>query len=433
MAQELIPMSQTELSRYDIVKDLINGTINGTEAAKQIGVSIRHVKRLKSKVDRLGAAGLIHGNRGRESNRKLNGEIIAKTEKHLKEKYYYCGPTLAFEKLTEKHKIKISKETVRSIMTGLKLWKPKPRKTSKKHRVWRARKENPGEMQQFDGSYHIWFGDEESCLLLSVDDANGKITHAEFDYSEGIAPVFNFWLKYFEKHGFPLSIYLDKFSTYKINHKHAVDNKEWMTQFQRAMKQVGVKLITAHSPQAKGRVERMFGTLQDRLVKELRLAEISTTEEANEFLKEYIPKFNAKFAVVPARRKNLHRKPSKQIQEKLLQIFSIQNTRVVMNDYTVRFQNSYYQLDEIQPATVYKKDKVIIEEHLNGELKINLKDHYLNFKVLPERPRKEIDIKLPAITARKISGWKPPINHPWRTQFIYSKKMVKKEKALVMS
>lgn len=223
---------------------------------------------------------------------------------------------------------------------------------------------------------------------------------------------------------------MDKFSTYKINHKNAVDNEDWMTQFERAMSQVGVNLITAHSPQAKGRVERMFETLQDRLVKELRLANIITIEEANKFLEKYIPKFNAKFAVVPAKRKDLHKTPIKQIQEKLPQIFSIQNERVVMNDYTVRFANSYYQLDEIQPTTVYKHDRVTIEEHLTGEVKINLKDKYLNFKVLPERPKKEIDIKLPAITVRKISDWKPPIDHPWRTQFLFGKRDVQREKIL---
>ena len=431
MAEGLITMSKRELSRYDIIKQLIEGRINGTDASKQIGVSIRHVKRLKAKVKKKGVEGLAHGNRGRSSNRKFKDGTIAEMEKYLQEKYHDFGPTLAAEKLEENHGIKMNKESVRQIMISLELWKSKPRQSGRKHYTWRARKDNPGEMQQFDGSYHIWFGDEESCLLLSVDDAKGEITHAKFDYHEGIIPVFNFWLEYGEKQGFPLSIYLDKFSTYKINHKNAVDNEEWMTQFQRAMQQVGVNLITAHSPQAKGRVERMFATLQDRLVKELRLAGITDIAEANDFLEKYIPKFNAKFAVVPARKKDLHKKPIKQIREKLSQIFSIQNERVVMNDYTVRFANSYYQLDEIQPTTVYKKDKVIIEQHLSGEVKINLKSYYLNFRVLPERPKKEIDIKLPAITAKKISEWKPPLDHPWRSPFIISKKINQKEQILI--
>ena len=307
-------------------------------------------------------------------------------------------------------------------MTELKLWKPKSRKKSGKWHIWRARKDNYGEMQQFDGSYHIWFGDEESCLLLSVDDATGKITHAKFDYNEGVVAVFKFWLEYFAKNGLPLSIYLDKFSTYKINHKNATDNKDLMTQFQRAMNQVNVKLITAHSPQAKGRVERMNETLQDRLVKELKLTGITTMKEANEFLEKYIPKFNAKFAVAPKRKSDLHKKISKQTKEKLPQIFSIQDQRKVNNDYTIMFKKNFFQLDREQTTTVYKKDTVIVEEHLNGTIKLRLRDKYLNYKTLQERPKKENNIKLVALTKHKQnSTYIPPTDHPWRNQFLFDK------------
>ena len=356
--------------------------------------------------------------------------MIKKTEQLLKEKYYFCGPTFACEKLYENHDIKTNKETVRIMMINLKLWKPKSRKKSGKWHVWRARKDNYGEMQQFDGSYHIWFGDEENCLLLSTDDATGKITHAKFDINESTIAVFKFWIEYFNKNGLPLSIYLDKFSTYKINHKNAVDNKDMITQFQRAMNQVSVKPIPANSPEAKGRVERMNGTLQDRLVKELRLAGITSIKEANEFLVEYIPKFNAKFAVVPKRKKDLHKRLGNQIKNKLPQIFSVQNTRVVMNDYTLRFKTKYLQLNQEQPTTVYKKDIVIVEEHLNNTIKLRLRNNYLNYKVLPERPKKEIDIKLLALTKQRPLGWKPPLNHPWKKQFLYNK-MKNNEKILI--
>ena len=418
MTQKLISMSEKELSRYDIVKSLIEGKINGTDASKQIGVSVRHVKRLKLRVDKHGMNGLIHKSRGRTGNRKLCLEIAEKAEKCLKEKYYDFGPTFAAEKLKENHDIIINKETVRSIMTNLGLWKPKSRKQSKKWHTWRARKDNFGEMQQFDGSYHIWFGREESCLLLSVDDATGKITHAKFDINESTVAVFKFWLEYLDKNGLPLSIYLDKFSTYKINHKNAVDNKDMITQFERATRQVDVKLITAHSAEAKGRVERIFQTLQDRLVKELRLAGITTIEEANKFLEEYIPKFNAKFAVVPKREKNLHKKLDKQTEEKLPQIFSTQNQRKVNNDYTVMFKNSFFQLDRKQPTTVYKKDTVVVEEHLDNSIKLRLRNYYLNYTVLPERPKKEINVKLVAITRQIQGSYKPPADHPWRRQFL---------------
>jgi hypothetical protein len=418
MAKKLICMSEKELSRYDVIKNLLEGKINGTDAAKQIGVSIRHVKRLKLRVGDCGAEGLIHKARGRASNRMLDSETIEKAEKYLREKYHFCGPTLAMEKLEEIDKIELSKEKVRGLMTDLGLWKPRPRKQTKKRHIWRARKDNFGEMEQFDGSYHIWFGEEESCLLLSVDDARGDITHAKFDINESTVAVFKFWLEYFDINGLPLSIYLDKFSTYKINHKNAVDNKDMITQFERAMNQVGVKPISAHSPEAKGRVERMFETLQDRLVKELRMAGITTIEEANEFLKEYIPKFNAKFAVAPKRRKNLHKKLSKQTKERLPQIFSVQNTRKVNNDYTVMFNNGFYQLDKKQPTTVYKKDTIIVEEHLDGSIKLRSRDRYLNYTVLPERPKKKTDIKLTALTRQEPETYKPPADHPWRKQFL---------------
>ena len=412
--KELIVMTQKELLRYDIIKKLIEQKINGTEASIQMNLSIRQTKRLKVRVKKYGAKGIIHCNRNKESNRKIKAGTVKKIKKHLKEKYYDFGPTFAKEKLEELHNIEIGVETLRQLMIIEGLWKAKPRRKSVQHKSWRARKEYFGEMEQFDGSYHNWFGKKESCLLLSVDDATGGITHAKFDYNESTIAVFRFWLEYFEKNGLPISIYLDKFSTYKINHPNAVDNKDLMTQFQRAMNQVGVKLITAHSPEAKGRVERMFATLQDRLLKELRLAGVKTISEANKFLQEYIPKFNAKFGVMPVKNKDIHKEINQKLKEKLPQIFSIQNKRKVHNDYTVMFETQYFQLEQEQPTTVYKKDSVIIEKCLDGVIKINLKEHYLNYRILPSRPQKQIDIKLPALTKGKQSYWKPPIDHPWR-------------------
>ncbi len=421
MTQKLICMTEKESMRYDLIQSLIDGKINGTDASKQIGVSIRHVKRMKSAVIKKKMKGIIHASRGRIGNRGLDIKIVENAKKYLKEKYYDFGPTFASEKLEKIHNIKINKESVRQIMIAVNLWKPKSRKQPKQRHTWRARKDNYGEMQQFDGSYHVWFGNEESCLLLSVDDATGKITYGQFGYSESVKEVFGFWRGYLDQNDLPLSIYLDKFSTYKVNHKNAVDNSDLITQFQRACNQLGINLITAHSPQAKGRIERMFNTLQDRLIKELRLAEIITIEEANKFLQKYIPKFNTQFSVVPARRKDLHKKLNQTTEEKLPQIFSIQNERKINNDYTVTFKNQYFQLNERQETTTYKKDSVIVEEHLNGEIKINLKGHNLNYEVLPERPKREIDVKLAALTKQKQSTYKPPIDHPWRNQFLFKK------------
>ena len=421
---KLIIMSQEELARYEVIKRLIRKEINGSDAAKLLALSLRQIKNIKARVIKEGAKGVVHVNRGRPSNRRMSKEKIEKIKIVVKKNYSDFGPTFAAEKLAENHQLIISKEKLRKLMIQWNLWKSKSRKRIKHKHLWRARKDNFGEMQQFDGSYHRWFGKEESCLLLAVDDATGKITHAQFDCNEGVVAVFKFWKEYLLQNGQPISIYLDKFSTYKVNHKNAVDNKDLITQFERATKELGVKLITANSPQAKGRVERMNQTLQDRLVKELRLANITTMEGANEFLEEYTPRFNKKFAVVPERRADLHQSLNKATKARLSRVFSIQKKRVVCNDYTVRFNNKYYQLSDSQPCTVYKKDVVIIEEHLNGEIKINCKNKYLNYTELPERPKKEIDVKLVALTSEKPIQWKPPVNHPWRRYPIPLKRKV---------
>lgn len=423
MEQKTITMTEKESKRYEIIKSLIDGVIDGTEASKQLGLSIRQTKRMKATVDKKGIKGIVHKSRGKPSNRKMNGKIIEKAKKLLKEKYSDFKPTFASEKLHELHNIKINKETVRQMMTEEKLWKIKPRKQAKNKHLWRPRKDNYGEMQQFDGSYHLWLEDRnvEMCLLASIDDATGKITKAVFAENEGVVAVSRFWKEYVEENGVPLNIYLDKYSTYKINHKSAVDNKDLMTQFDRMMQQVGCRLITAHSPQAKGRVERLFGTLQDRMVKEMRLAGIKTMDEANEFLKTYIPKFNEKFTVVPNKKADLHKKVGKKIKERLSQIFSVQNVRKINNDYTVMFKTKYYQLDSVQDVVVYKKDTVIMEEHLGGEVKIRMKDTCLKYSILPERPKKQCVVNLIAITQKTPSDWKPPINHPWRNEWLFTK------------
>jgi len=423
MEQKTITMTEKESKRYEIIKSLIDDIIDGTEASKQLILSLRQVKRIKARVNNEGMEGIIHKSRGKPSNRKMDEEIKKKAIKLLKEKFPDFKPTFAGEKLEELYDIKISKETVRQIMTEEKLWKPKPRKQPKNQHTWRPRKDNYGEMQQFDGSYHLWLEDrnEEMCLLASIDDATGKVTKGTFAKNEGVESVSKFWKEYIEEKGIPLIVYLDKYSTYKINHKNAVDNKELMTQFGRMMKEVGCKLISAHSPQAKGRIERLFETLQDRLVKEMRLADIKTIDEANKFLQKYIPKFNEKFAVVPNKKADLHKKVDEKLKEKLPQIFSVQRNRKVNNDYTVMFETKFYQLDLTQDIVVYKKDRVIVEKHLDGEIKIRLKDTYLKYSTLPERPKKQCDIKLPAITQKKPSGWKPPVDHPWRNSLIFTK------------
>lgn len=422
MAQT-ITMAIKELTRYEVIPRLVRREINGTEAAKQLNLSVRQVKRLKRKFIEDGPAGLAHGNRGKVGNRGMSEERIKRIEEIVKRRYHDFGPTFAAEKLKENHRIKISNEKLRQLMTEWGLWELRSRKKNKEYRAWRQRKEYYGEMEQFDGSYHHWFEDraEPCCLLASIDDATGKPIKLEFVDWEGVKEAFSFWEEYLKTHGKPISIYLDRHSTYKQNQKSVFDDPKALTQFQRAMERdLGVKIIHAHSCQAKGRIEIRFKNFQDRLVKELRLAGISNKEEANLFVEEiFIPKFSEKFGVLPQKKGDLHRPLTAYEKENLDRIFSIQEHRFVNNDFTVRYKGQWFQLSESQPVLVRKKEKVQIEERIDGQIFIALRGKYLNYILLPERPKKIIDLKLPALTRTK-SNWKPPADHPWRQRFTFS-------------
>ena len=408
----LITMSQKELFRYEIIKKLINKEITGKIASEELNLSIRQIKNIKKRVIQFGIQGIIHKARGKSSNNKIPKKEIKEIQKILKEKYHFLGPTLACEKLEENHKIKLSREKIRQLMIEKNIWKVRKKKRNKEYRQWRPRKECFGQLIQFDGSYHKWFGKKENCLLASIDDATGKITHAKFDYNESVKAVSEFWKEYIQINGKPMNIYLDRFSTYKINHKNAVDNKDLMTQFQRMAKDLDLKLISANSPQAKGRIERLFGTLQDRLVKELKLQKITKIDQANQFLKKYIPIFNQKFSVIPPKSINLHKKINFEEIQKLDKIFAIQSTRKVKNDFTIQFKNKWYQLLEEQIVTICKKDKVLIEERLDDSIHLNLRNKYLNFIELPKKPEKQKPKTI--IVAKSRKPYIPPQTHPWR-------------------
>src|SRR5680860_482469 len=221
-----ITMSQQEVKRYDIIKKVINKELNGTEASKILKVSTRQIRRMKAKVNDEGIKGLTHASRGKRGNRKIpekeEKEIVNFINKH----YHDFGPLLAAEKLDTVHGIKRDKSTVRTIMIYEGIWKAKKKK-KEEHRSWRQRKASFGEMIQYDGSYEHWFEDrgEKCCLLACIDDANSKIW-LKFDKHEGVEPTFNFWREYIERFGKPYSIYVDRFSTYSMNHKLAKENPD---------------------------------------------------------------------------------------------------------------------------------------------------------------------------------------------------------------
>ena len=404
-----------ERERYDIIRSCIEKDTTNAIAAARLGVSIRQVQKLKRAVERRGEHGVVHGNRGRKPTHATDQKTIDSVIVFLKKKSHRdFGPTFAMEQLAKQKHVALSRERMREIMIDNDLWKPRPRSGPAIHREWRERKRIYGEFVQFDGSYHPWFENaEEQCLLAAIDDATSSVPEAAFADNEGVHAVFRFWWGYVEAHGLPVALYMDKFGTYKVNHKAAVDNEEMMTQFRRAMQELDIRVINANSPEAKGRVERLFGTLQDRLVKEMRLEGIKDRETANRFLKTpYLPEHNKRFRVPARQEGDAHRPLTDEMRKRLPSIFSVQSKRTVTNDFTIRFKNQWYQLSAQQSIAVYRGDTVLIEERLDGTTHIRLKDTYLSFTSISKLERAARP-RVAALTSQK-PAWKPPADHPWR-------------------
>jgi transposase len=418
-------LNSNEQEKASILQSAIMGNITNAHAAKKLRLSIRQVQRVKAEIRKGGVDTIIHKLKGKPSNHAFPEDEKTKAIEIISNKYADFKPGFAAEKLQEIHDMLMTSQTIRVWMTEAGIWKTRKQKNTGKYRSWRPRKECFGEMEQFDGSYHLWFENRfidkfgtpiETCLLAGIDDATGKITKAVFAANEGVNAVFTFWKEYVLNIGKPLNIYLDKFSTYKINHKSAVDNHELMTQFGRAMMDLAITLIPADSPQAKGRIERLFQTLQDRLIKEMRLANISNPKDGNKFLEEvFIPKFNDKFSVTPAKEGDIHKSLTDTDKLNINRIFSVQSKRVINNDFTIQFKNNWYQLAEVQTTTVRAREKVLVEEWLDGTIHFSLREKYLNYVELLERPKKVK--KSPPILTRHKLNWKPPIDHPWRKPY----------------
>lgn len=406
------------MEQHDIIQRFRTNELSLSEACAQCKLSERQVYRLVAKVKADGIEALIHGNTGPTSNRALDPRQKAKIEKVVRTTYPDFGPTFASEKLAEKHDITVHPETLRTYMTEWELWKPKRRRRNGEHRQWRERRSRFGELEQFDGCQHAWFEDRapKCCLLASIDDATGRITGLRFADWEGVFPSFDFWSTYLDTHGKPQSIYLDRHSTYKVNTKTLLDDPEARSQFGRACDELGIELIYAYSPEAKGRIERLFSTLQDRLVKELRLRGISSMEEANRYVRDvFIPAFNAKFAVVPRKDGDAHRILTEADTSTRERIFSIRTQRTVSNDFTVRYKGRYFQLQKTSLRLVCRKDKVEVEEREDGGVSVYLRGAYLPMEELPERPKKvQETARSPKLLAHVKEPKRPAADHPWR-------------------
>jgi len=398
--KDLLMLKQKELRRLHVVHKVLQGEITQSHAAELIGLSCRQIRRIVKRIRAEGDQGIIHRSRGRESNRKLPQKLANRLIELYRRQYVDFGPTLTAEKLLERDGICVSKETVRTVLLESGDWK-RSRKVQE-HRQWRQRKQQCGEMLQMDGSHHDWFeGRGPKCVLMAyIDDATSRV-YGRFYAYEGTIPAMDSFWRYIRKYGLPMELYADKHSTYKSPSKETElfdrngNEIDALSQFERAMKELSVEMIHAHSPQAKGRVERLFKTLQDRLVKEMRLRGISNVSEANRFLQYYLPVYNRKFSVMAASTGDLHRPLPDGVD--LQRILCIKTKRTVRNDRTIMHQRQLYQIDSV----IAPGKKVIVEERLKGEMAIAFKGTVLQYRQITERPPKVVPERKPQYSPRK--------------------------------
>ncbi len=385
---ERLNMSNDDIDRLRTIRDIIAGKLMWSEAAELLDVSERQVARLCARIRGEGNRGILHRLSGRPSNNRHDEDFLGRALSVLHSpRWERFGPTFAQEKLDRLYGIRLSAETVRKLMMLTGLWMLHRRRA--KHRSWRERRACVGMLVQLDGSPHDWFeGRGPWCtLIIYIDDATSRILYGEFVDEEDTLTLMRTAKIYFDRWGRPVALYVDKDSIYTVNRpanaEEQLSDKHPITQFTRAMGELGTEVILANSPQAKGRVERGFLTHQDRLVKELRLAGISTKEDANSFLHEvYIPDHNRRCAVEPAEPKDVH-KPLLRSHD-LDAILSIHEDRQVHKDSIVRIDNRFLLLDEghgLRPGT-----KVIVQQRLDGTLRIERQGRYFQFKQVPVRP-----------------------------------------------
>lgn len=375
-------MTIKEAERLSIMKQLKSKKLKQREASEVLGLSLRQTQRLIRSYKEVGTQGLISKRRGKENPRKMPLGKRMKIVATIREKYPDFGPTFASEKLREKEGILVSRETVRKLMIEDGLWKVQKKKEKKVYQR-RARRSQQGELVQADGSYHDWFEGRapKCCLIQFVDDATSKILYAKFCDWESKNNYFECLEGYLKKHGKPQGLYVDKHSVFRVT-REELKKGEGVTAFHKALKILGIDLICANSPQAKGRVERKNGVLQDRLIKEMRLREISSIEEGNRYLEEeFIEAHNEQFSKAPINPKDGH-KPLKN-NEDLERILATQGERCVSKNLTVQYENRIYQLETNSPNRLkYKKVKTI--ERAGKELIIEYQGKEIPYTIWEE-------------------------------------------------
>ena len=407
VGEDTVTMSAKELRRVHVIRQVREKRITQREAGTLLRLTDRQIRRLLQRVQEEGAQGLVHRGRGKPSNRRIAEPVKAKMLRLYETRYGDFGPTLAAEKLAERHGLSVSDETLRGWLQAKGVTHFRRRK--RPHRAWRARKAHIGELVQLDGAHHDWFeGRGPACVLMAyIDDASSRVFARFYDY-EGTIPAMDSFQGYIRQHGIPLAVYADKHTTYRSPAEPTIEEQlagaAPRSQFGRALGELGVELISAHSPQAKGRVERLFKTFQDRVLKELRLAEVSTLDAANAFLKRYLPIYNRRFAVPPAQVADLHR--PRPARDELDRILCIKTRRVLRSDWTVAHNGHLYQVQTNVRAT-----QVVIEERVDGRLHITHQGQGLAYALIAARPERPA---VPQPESRRRRPVTQARTHPWR-------------------
>jgi transposase len=372
----LVTMSRKELGRLETLVDLDAGRITAAQAARLIGVGERQVFRLLKAYRASGAEGLVSRRRGRPSNRRHPDAVREAALAAIRERYADFGPTLAAEKLAEAHDLRLGRETVRRWMAAAGLWVPRKDRGPRVHQP-RHRRDCLGELVQVDGCEHAWLEDRgpRCTLLVFVDDATGRLMHLRFVEGESTLAYLQAARSYVEAHGRPVAFYSDRHSVFRVTGA----GRDGTTQFGRAMRELNVEVICANSPQAKGRVERAHKTLQDRLVKELRLAGVSAVEAANAFLPAFVAGYNARFAKEPRLAKDLHR-PAPDAAD-LDEVMTVREERTVSASLTLHYDKMLILLEPNEATRPLARQRVTVVNYPDGRFAIRHKGRDLPFRV----------------------------------------------------
>lgn len=415
----MIEMTTKDVLRSQVMAQVVEGKLDQASAASRLGISVRQVKRLKRRLQDEGTQGLLNKKRGRPSNRRIPPELLAKAIALIGERYPDFGPTLACEKLDELHEIKLSVETVRQAMLGADLWKARRGAGIRTHAI-RERRARRGELIQIDGSPHDWFEGRapRCCLLVFIDDATSELMGLRFVDTETTLGYMGLLEQYVLEHGLPAAIYSDRHSIFQVNRGDRQDVSHTQTQFARALEQLGIEGIQANSPQAKGRVERANQTLQDRLVKEMRLQDISSQEAANAWLPQFMRALNRRFAVTPALHSDAH-VPYAGTAAALRRILSIHTPRRLSNNLSCQLDGLLYQVQPADRGLALRGADVTIVTNPGCATEVlwqkRVLPHTLSSKAVKQHEAvdgKGVNSRVEQALSRRTAP--KPVGHPWK-------------------